>query len=121
MWWGKGSGLGGYIAPAAWGVPAALEHGARSQVAHKWAGWLHNPYTMGAPTALERGVSHKWAGWLHNHRRVGVPNTSKRGEGSEVAHKWAGWLHNPCRLGGNHCIRAEGKIRSVPQVGWVAT
>ena len=37
------SGPGGYITPAAWGVPTASQRGAESEVAHKWAGWLHNP------------------------------------------------------------------------------
>ena len=33
-------GQGGYITPAAWGIPSASERGAESEVAHKW---LHNP------------------------------------------------------------------------------
>ena len=37
------SGQGGYITPAAWGVPTASERAAVSQVADKWARWLHNP------------------------------------------------------------------------------
>ena len=36
------SGQGGYITPAAWGVPTASERGAESEAAHKWARWLHN-------------------------------------------------------------------------------
>ena len=51
----------------------------------------------------------------------GVPSASKRGAKSEVAHKWARWLHNPCRLGGPHCFKAGGRIKSGPQVGKVAT
>ena len=35
------SGQGGYITPAAWGVPTASEWGAALEVAHKWARWLH--------------------------------------------------------------------------------
>ena len=66
-------------------------------------------------------MAHKWAGWLYNSGCFGVSKASERGEGSQVAHKWAGWLHNPCRLGGTHRFKAEGKIRNVPQVGWVAT
>ena len=41
------SGQGGYITPAAWGFPTALERGAKSEVAHKWARWLHNPLRLG--------------------------------------------------------------------------
>ena len=98
--------------------------GAESRVAHKWAGWLHNPCRLGVPTASERGaeseVAHKWAGWLHNPCRLGVPTASERGAESEVAHKWARWLHKPC-LRAPHRFRAGGRIRSGPQVGRVAT
>ena len=157
------SGQGGYIPLAAWRVPTASKRGAESEVAHKWARWLHNPCRLGGspplqsggqnqrwptsgqggyitpaawrvPTASKRGaeseVAHKWARWLHNPCRLGgspplqsggqnqrwptsgqggyitlaawrVPTASKRGAESEVAHKWARWLHNPCRLGGS--------------------
>ena len=43
------SGQGGYITPAAWGVPTTSERGAESEVAHKWARWLHNPCRLGGP------------------------------------------------------------------------
>ena len=43
------SGQGGHITPAAWGVPTASEWGAESEVAHKWARWLHNPCRLGGP------------------------------------------------------------------------
>ena len=90
-------GQGGYITPAAWGVPIALERGAKSVVAHKWARWLHNPCRLEAPTALERGAE------------------------TEMAHKWARWLHNPCHLGGPHRFKAGARIRGGPQVGKVVT
>ena len=131
------SGQGGYITPAAWGVPTASERGAESEVAHKWARWLHNPCRWGVPTASERGaeseVAHKWARWLHNPCRLGGPHRfragggrirsgpASSGPGQKVAHKSARWLHNPCRLGGPHRFRAGGRIRSGPQVGKVAT
>ena len=41
------SGQGGYITPATWGVPTASEQGAESELAHKWARWLHNPCHLG--------------------------------------------------------------------------
>ena len=31
------------------------------------------------------------------------------------------WLHHPCRLGGPQCFIAGDKIKSVPQVGGLAT
>ena len=37
------NGQGGYITPAASGIPTASERGAKSEVAHKWARWLHHP------------------------------------------------------------------------------
>ena len=49
------SGQGGYIAPAAWGVPTASERGAESEVAHKWARWLHNPCRRGGPNRFRAG------------------------------------------------------------------
>ena len=113
-------GQGGYITPAAWGVPTASQRGAESRVAQKWARWLHNPCRQGGegvPTPSERGaeseVAHKWARWLHSPCRLGVPTALERGAESQVGHKWARWLHNPCRQG--------EKIRSGPQVGKVAT
>ena len=42
------SGQGGYITPAALGVPTASQRGAESEVAHKWARWLHNPCRLGS-------------------------------------------------------------------------
>ena len=41
------SGPGGYITNAAWGVTNAAERGTESEVAHKWARWLHDPCRPG--------------------------------------------------------------------------
>ena len=90
------SGPVGYITPAAWGVPTALERGTGSEVAHKWARWLHNPC------------------------RLGVPNTSEWGTESAVTHKWARWRHNTCRLGSPHRFGVGGTIKSGPQMGRLA-
>ena len=49
------SGRGGYITPAASGVPTASRRGAESQVAHKWARWLHNLCRLGGPNRLIAG------------------------------------------------------------------
>ena len=51
------SGQGGYLTPAASGVPTALERGAGSEVAHKWARWLHNPCRLGGPQLFTAGGS----------------------------------------------------------------
>ena len=49
------SGPGGYITRAAWAVPTASERGRESKVAHKWAGWLHNPYRLGCLHCVRAG------------------------------------------------------------------
>ena len=46
---------GGYITPAASGVPTTLERGAKSNVANKWAKWLHNPCRLGGPRRFRAG------------------------------------------------------------------
>ena len=48
-------GQGGYITPAASGMPAASERGAKSEVAHKWARWLHHPCHLGDPLRSRAG------------------------------------------------------------------
>ena len=50
------SGQGGYITPAAYAVPTASERGAQSEVAHKWARWLHNPCRLGDPHRFIAGT-----------------------------------------------------------------
>ena len=92
------SGQGGYITPAAWGVPTASERGAESEVAHKWARWLHNPCRLGGSPPLQSGgQNQRWP-------------TS--GQGGYIT---------PAALGGPHRFRAGGRIRGGPQVGKVAT
>ena len=99
-----GSGLGGYITPAALGVATALERGAESEVAHKWARWLHNPCRLGGPHRFKAGaepeVAHKWARWLHNPYCLGGPHRFRAGARN---HRWptsgeSGYIR-PCRLG----------------------
>ena len=82
------------------------------------------PY-RGAPTLQSGGQNQKWptsgqSGYL-TPAVPGSPTASERGAKSEVAHKWARWLLNPCRLGDPLRFRAEGRIRSGPRVGKVAT
>ena len=140
------SGPNGHNGLLSGGVTYASKQGTKSEVAHKWAQWLHKPCRLadplcfrvgdkirsgpqaaaveGIPYASKQGtkskVAHKWAQWLQDPCYRGVPYASKRGTKSEVAHKWAQWLHNPCYLGDPLCFRAGDKIRSGPQVGPVA-
>ena len=46
-------GQSGYITPGPWGIATASERGAKSEVAHKWARWLHNPCRLGDPLRLK--------------------------------------------------------------------
>ena len=48
-------GQGGYITPAASEIPTASERGAKAEVAHLWARWLHNPCRLGDPIRLRVG------------------------------------------------------------------
>ena len=98
----------------------------KSEVAHKWAGWLHHPsHVGGSPTLESAGQNRRWpasapdscitaAAW-------GLLNKSKRGTKLEVANKKPGWLNNPGRLGGSQRFTAHDKITSCPLVGGVAT
>ena len=55
---GPTSGLGGYITLAVLGVPNASERGTKSEVAHKWGDWLHQPWRLGGPQRLRAGDKH---------------------------------------------------------------
>ena len=112
-------GEGGYITPAASGIPTASERGAKSEGAHKWARWLHHPCRLGDPHRFRAGgQNQKWPingqGGYVTPAASGIPTASERGAKSEVAYKWARWLHHPCRLGDPLRLRAGGKMRSGP-------
>ena len=49
------SGQGGYITPAAWGIPTDSERWTKSEVAHLWARWLRNPCRQGDPLRFRAG------------------------------------------------------------------
>ena len=49
------SGRIGYLTLAVSGSPTALERGAKSEVAHKWANWLPHPCRIGEPHRLRAG------------------------------------------------------------------
>ena len=49
------TGQSGYITPAVLGIPTASEQGAKSEVAHKWAKWLHHPCRLGDPHRCRAG------------------------------------------------------------------
>ena len=76
------------------------------------------PAASGIPTASERGQNQKWPkngqGGYITLAASGIPSASKRGAKSEVAHKWARCLCHPCRLEDPLRFRAGCKIRSGP-------
>ena len=73
------------MAPATYGVPNASERGTRSEVAHKGAGWLHNPCYLGHPQRFRAGGGgdHRWPtsglGGYITLAAWRVSNTSERG------------------------------------------
>ena len=81
--------------------------------------------SRGSPPLRSGGQNQKWptcgqSGYV-TPAVSGIPTASERGGKSEVAHLWAKWLCHPCRLGDPHRFGAEGKIRSAPLVGKMAT
>ena len=100
--------------------------GTKSEVAHKWAGWLHNPFRLRVPIASKGGdkikVAHKWAVWLHDHTHLWGPHYFRerekvRGGPPQVG----GLLHHPGRLHGAQRFNAPNKTRGGQQVGRLAT
>ena len=99
---------GGYLTPAASGIPSASERGAESEMAHMWARWLLNPCRLGDPLRFRAGGRIRsgppcgQGGYL-THAASGIPSASERGAESEMAHLWARWLLNfgdPLQSGG---------------------
>ena len=97
------NGQGGYITPAASGIPTASERGAKSEVAHKWARWLHHPCRLGDPLSFREIGSHGQGGG-------GSPPLQNQ--------KWPingqGGYITPAASGIPTASEAGGKIRSGP-------
>ena len=116
------SGQGGYITPAASGVPTASERGAESEVAHKWARWLHHPCRLGGPHRFRA------AGRIRSGPQVGkvatsplpprgVPTTSERGDRIRIGPQVGKMATLPLPLGGPHRFRAGGQNQKWPTSG----
>ena len=77
------NGQGGYITPAASGIPTASERGAKSEVAHKWARWLHHACRLGDPPPQSWGQNQNWPingqGGYITPAASGIPSASERG------------------------------------------
>ena len=144
------SGQSGYVTPAVSWIPSASERGTKSEVAHKWARWLHHLCRLGDPHRFKAGDK------IRSGPLVGKVATSPlpprgspplqsggqnqkwpiSGQGGYITPAASGiataskrgtksevarWLRHPCRLGDPQRFKAGDKIRSGPQVGKVAT
>ena len=133
------SGPGGYITPAAWGVPKALKLETKSNVANNCWRQLHNPYRLHSGQENQKWPTISPSGYTTPAAKWG-PERFRAGDKSEVAHnlagplhkpyqlrgsatfqtrghKWAPRLHNPCREGGPQSFRVGDKITRPRQVG----
>ena len=73
------NGQGGYITPAASGIPTASKRGAKSE-AHKWARWLRHPCRLGDPHRFRAG-----GGKIRNVKKKGGNATSPLHYGGSLA------------------------------------
>ena len=131
-------------------LPDASERERKSEVAHKWTDWVHNPTKRFRAGGADRNWPTSGQTGYITLTVWEVFNALERRTKSQVAHKWADWLHNPYRLWGSPTLQSGGqnqqcptsgrigyitaaicgvllrfkkgkKIRSGPQVGWLAT
>ena len=120
------NGQGGYITPAASGIPSASKRGAKSEVAHKWARWLHNPCRLGDPHRFKAG------GKLRSGPQMGKVATSPlppRGspplQSGGQNQKWPingqGGYITPAASGIPTASERVGQNQKWPQMGKVAT
>ena len=105
------NGQGGFITPAASGIPTASERGAKSEVAHKWAKWLHHPCRLGYPPLQSGGQNQKWPingqGGFITPAASGIPAASERGQ----SQKW------PTNGQGGYITLAARGIRAASERG----
>ena len=121
------SGQGGYITPTASGIPTNTERGGRIRSGPQVGKVATSPLPpRGSPPLQRRGakseVAHKWARWLHHPCRLGDPHRFKAGGQNQ---KWptsgqSGYT-TPAASGIPTASEWGGRIRSGPQVGKVAT
>ena len=90
------SGPGGYITLAVWGDPRCCRAGDKIRSGPQVGRVATQPLPSGGvPNAAERGtkseLAHKWAQWLHNPCRLGGPQCFRAGDkirsGPELAQK----------------------------------
>ena len=79
-----GNVQGGYVTPAASRIPTASKRGAKSEVTHKWARWLHHRCRLGDPHRFRAGrQNQKWPihgqGGYITPAASEIPTASERG------------------------------------------
>ena len=119
------SGRGGYITPTICRVPNASKRGTKSEVAHKWADWLHHPCRLRGPQRFR--AEHK----IRRGPQVGRLATSLLPSGGSPMLHSEGQNQNWPTSGpsgyitlavwGPQSFRAGDKNRSGPQVGRLVT
>ena len=84
------------MTPAAWGIPTASQRGAESEVAHKWARWLHTPCRLRGPHRFRAGGGIRSGS--NQKRKIlffgGRPTKREFQSGatiSEIAYSWVQW------------------------------
>ena len=115
-------GQGGYITPAASGIPSASERGVKSEVAHTWERGLHHPCRLGDLHRFTAGGEIRSGPYMGKVATSplppqGSPALQSGGQNQESAHECTRWLHHPCRLGDPLRFTAGSKIRSRPTSG----
>ena len=76
------SGLGAYITLDVYGIPNALERRTKTQVAHKWAWWLHHPFRLRGPQRFNAGVK------IESGPQMGLVPTSPLPSGGSPTLGW---------------------------------
>ena len=102
------SGQGGYITPTASGIPTASVRGAKSEVAHRWARWLHYPCHLGSP--------HRFRA-RHPCRLGGSPPLQSGGQIQKWPTSGQGSYITPASLGDPHRLRSGGQNQKWPTSG----
>ena len=89
------------------GVPNASKRGTKSEVAHKWADWLHNPCRLGgSPTLQSGGQNQKWP----TSGQIGYITTVK----TRVCQGWDAWVEDIFARNSNDMALAKMSVSHLP-------
>ena len=83
------AGQSGYVTPAVSGIPTASERGGKSEVAHKWAKWLHRPCRLGDPHRFKAGGESRSGPQVGKVATSPLPSRGSRAlQSGEENNKW---------------------------------